>query len=142
MSTLTCWLNAKKDPSSSTIWLKDKSGLLEGSVFLNLESNEASKILATLIREAFEREVSFEILLDVRDIKMSDKSKTKSVRATLEHILDNMIETVKTEKVSLSDAVLAKANARLAEITSRPVVKRVSVAGVASDEDIFDFLVD
>lgn len=140
MSTLTCWINASQDPTKSTIWLKDKSGLLKDSVFLNLESNEASKVLSSLIREAFVRGTSFEMLLDVRDIKVTGKS--KSVRATLEFILDNMTETVKSEKVELSDAVLAKANARLAELQSRPVVERVAVAGVASDDDLFGFLED
>jgi len=139
MSTLTCWLNASKDPAKSTIWLKDKSGKLKDSLFLNLESKEASKVLSGLIREAFVRGTSFEVLVDVRDIKISDKTESKSVRATLDFILDNMTETVKSEPVELPDATLAKANAILADLSSRPVVERVSVAGTTDDDDVLPY---
>lgn len=142
MSTLTCWINASQDPTKSTVWLRDQSGLLKDSIFLNLESKEASFVLSSLMREAFAKGTSFAVMVDVRDIKISDKTQAKSVKASLDFILDNMIETVKVETPKLSDTTLAKANAILATLDARPKVDRVAVGTSTHDEDIFDFLVD
>jgi sugar/nucleoside kinase (ribokinase family) len=123
MSTLTCWLSTS--PTKNVLWLKDKSGLLKGNPFLNLESNAARDILVEVLREAFARGTSFEVIVDVRDIQ-TRKDGTMSVKADLDTILTNMVETVKVESKPISNDALAKAEALLSGLRARPVVERVS----------------
>jgi hypothetical protein len=139
MSTLTCWINASKDSSSASVWLKDSSGLLKDSVFLNLESKDNNKVLADLCREAFARGTSFSLLLDVRDIKISEKSGSKSVKSSLEFVLDNLFETVKTPKVEISDVALVKANALFADLQSRPKVQIVTPRTYQEEMELWGF---
>jgi hypothetical protein len=137
MSTLTCFLNTS--PTKNVLWLKDKSGLLKGNPFMNLESNQARDILIDILREAYVRGTSFELLIDVRDIQTRQNG-TMSVSSTLETILSTMTETVKAEPKPVDTKALAKAESLLAGLRSRPVVERVAVAGTTDDDDIFDFL--
>ena len=123
MSTLTCWLSTTKPDGKNVIWLKDKSGLLKGNPFLNLESNSARDILIEILREAFARQTSFEVIVDVRDIQ-TRKDGTMSVKADLETILTTMVETVKVEPKPVSNDALAKAEALLSGLRARPVVER------------------
>jgi hypothetical protein len=137
MSTLTCWISTS--PTKNVLWLKDKSGLLKTNPFLNLESNQARDILVEILREAFNRGTSFEVLVDVRDIQTRSNG-SMSVKTDLETILANMVETVKAEAKPVNTQALAKAESLLAGLRSRPVVERVAVAGTTDDDDIFDFL--
>lgn len=137
MSTLTCFLNTS--PTKNVLWLKDKSGLLKGNPFMNLESNQARDILIDILREAYVRGTSFELLIDVRDIQTRQNG-TMSVSSTLETILSTMTETVKAEPKPVDTKALAKAESLLAGLRSRPVIERVAVAGTTDDDDIFDFL--
>jgi hypothetical protein len=125
MSTLTCWLSTTKPGGKDVIWLKDKSGLLKGNPFLNLESNTARDILIEVLREAFACGTSFEVIVDVRDIN-TRKDGTMSVKADLETILTTMVETVKVESKPISNDALAKAEALLSNLRARPAVERVS----------------
>lgn len=136
MSTLTCWISTS--PTKNVLWLKDKSGLLKTNPFLNLESNQARDILVEILREAFNRGTSFEVLVDVRDIQTRSNG-SMSVKTDLETILANMVETVKAEAKPVNTQALAKAEAMLAGLRSRPVVERVAVAGTTDDDDILDF---
>jgi hypothetical protein len=137
MSTLTCFLNTS--PTKNVLWLKDKSGLLKGNPFMNLESNQARDILIDILREAYVRGTSFELLIDVRDIQTRQNG-TMSVSSTLETILSTMTETVKAEPKPVDTKALAKAESLLAGLRSRPVIERVAVAGTTDDDDLFDFL--
>ena len=137
MSTLTCFLNTS--PTKNVLWLKDKSGLLKGNPFMNLESNQARDILIDILREAYVRGTSFELLIDVRDIQTRQNG-TMSVSSTLETILSTMTETVKAEPKPVDTKALAKAESLLAGLRSRPVIERVAVDGTTDDDDIFDFL--
>lgn len=139
MSTLTCFLNTS--PTKSVLWLKDKSGLLKTNPFLNLESDNARDILVEILREAFARGTSFEILVDVKDIQTRQNG-SMSVKTDLATILANMVETVKAEPKPVDTKALAKAESLLASLRTRPVVERVAVGGTTDDEDILDFFDD
>lgn len=135
MSTLTCFLNTS--PSKSVLWLKDKSGLLKTNPFLNLESNQARDILVEILREAFARGTSFEIMIDVKDIQTRQNG-SMSVVTTLDSILNSMVETVKAEPKPVDEKSLARAEALLSGLRARPAVERVAVGGFTDDSDLID----
>ena len=137
MSTiLTCWLNTS--PTKPTVWLVDKSGLLKGSVFVNLESTQARDILIGILRSAYDKGVSFELLIDAKDIDTS-KSTAMKVRVDLDTVLSNMVQAVKAAPKPIDDKVLDKAIALMGELHALPKVERVVVAGSPTDDDILAF---
>jgi vesicle coat complex subunit len=137
MSTiLNFWLNTS--PTKSTVWLVDKSGLLKGSVFVNLESTQARDILVDILRNAYTKGVSFELAVDVKDIDTTKPTAMK-VRVDLETVLSTMVQTVKAEPKPIDAKVLSKAEALLAELAILPAVERVVVGGSADDNDILAF---
>lgn len=137
MSTiLTCWLNTS--PTKPTVWLVDKSGLLKGSVFVNLESTQARDILVDILRSAYNKGVSFELLVDAKDIDTSKPAAMK-IRVDLETVLSNMVQAVKAAPKPIDAKVLSKAEALLAELAVLPAVERVVVAGSTTDDDILPF---
>lgn len=138
MSTiLTCWLNATSPTSESKpcIWLVEKSGLLKGSVFVNLESDAHRDKLIGILREAFDVNVSYELLVDVNDI--DTKSKSMNIKLDLESVIENMTEVVRAVAKPIDAKVLAKADALLAGLKARQ--KRVVVGGPSTDNDILAF---
>ena len=137
MSTiLTCWLNTS--PTKPTVWLVDKSGLLKGSVFVNLESTQARDILVDILRSAYNKGVSFELLVDAKDIDTSKPAAMK-IRVDLETVLSNMVQAVKAAPKPIDAKVLSKAEALLAELAVLPAVERVVVAGSTTDDDVLGF---
>ena len=137
MSTiLNFWLNTS--PTKSTVWLVDKSGLLKGSVFVNLESTQARDILVDILRNAYTKGVSFELAVDVKDINTA-KPTAMNLRVDLETVLSTMVQTVKAEPKPIDAKVLSKAEALLAELAILPAVERVVVGGSADDNDILAF---
>ena len=137
MSTiLNCWLNTS--PTKPTVWLVDKSGLLKGSVFVNLESTQARDILVDILRSAYNKGVSFELLVDAKDIDTSKPAAMK-IRVDLETVLSNMVQAVKAAPKPIDAKVLSKAEALLAELAVLPAVERVVVAGSTTDNDILAF---
>lgn len=138
MSTiLTCWLNTTSPTSESKpcIWLVEKSGLLKGSVFVNLESDAHRDKLMGILREAFDVNVSYELLVDVNDI--DTKSKSMNIKLDLESVIENMTEVVRAVAKPIDAKVLAKADALLAGLKARQ--KRVVVGGPSTDDDILVF---
>lgn len=138
MSTiLTCWLNTTSPTSESKpcIWLVEKSGLLKGSVFVNLESDAHRDKLMGILREAFDVNVSYELLVDVNDI--DTKSKSMNIKLDLESVMENMTEVVRAVAKPIDAKVLAKADALLAGLKARQ--KRVVVGGPSTDDDILAF---
>jgi vesicle coat complex subunit len=137
MSTiLNFWLNTS--PTKSTVWLVDKSGLLKGSVFVNLESTQARDILVDILRNAYTKGVSFELAVDVKDINTA-KPTAMNLRVDLDTVLSTMVQTVKAEPKPIDAKVLSKAEALLADLATLPAVERVVVAGSANDDDILAF---
>jgi len=137
MSTiLTFWLNTS--PTKSTVWLVDKSGLLKGSVFVNLESTQARDILVDILRNAYTKGVSFELAVDVKDINTA-KPTAMNFRVDLDTVLSTMVQTVKAEPKPIDAKVLSKAEALLADLATLPAVERVVVGGSADDNDILAF---
>jgi hypothetical protein len=137
MSTiLNFWLNTS--PTKPTVWLVDKSGLLKGSVFVNLESTQARDILIDILRSAYDKGVSFELLVDVKDIDTAKPTAMK-VRVDLETVLSNMVQAVKAVPKPVDAKVLSKAEALLAELAILPAVERVVVGGQSTDDDILAF---
>lgn len=123
MSVLNFWLNTSSNKQA--VWLVDKSGLLKGSVFVNLESSEAKDILVKILREAFLRGASFEILVDVKDINTTKKS-SMNLQVELDTVLTNMVETVRVQQKPIDTTVLAKAEALLSGLRARPIVQRAT----------------
>lgn len=138
MSTiLNFWLNTS--PTKSTVWLVDKSGLLKGSVFVNLESTQARDILVDILRNAYTKGVSFELAVDVKDINTA-KPTAMNLRVDLDTVLSTMVQTVKAEPKPIDAKVLNKAEALLADLATLPAVDRVVVAGSTTDDnDILAF---
>lgn len=122
MSILNFWLNTSSTKQS--IWLVDKSGLLKGSVFVNLESIEARDELVTHLRVAYDKGVSYELAVDVKDIDTTKPASMK-VRFDVDTVISNMVETVKAKPKPLDRKVLAKFEALNAKLDALPSVKRV-----------------
>ena len=137
MSTiLTCWLNTS--PTKQSLWLVEKSGLLKGSVFLNLESFEARDELVAHLRKAYDKGVSYELLIDAKDIDTSKPTAMK-IRVDLDTVVSNMVQTVKAEPKPVDRKVLAKFEALNAKLSALPSVERVVVGGQSADNDILEF---
>ena len=137
MSTiLNFWLNTS--PTKQNVWLVDKSGLLKGSVFVNLESIEARDELVAHLRNAYDKGVSYELAVDVKDIDTTKPTAMK-LRVDVDTVISNMTETVKAEPKPLDRKVLAKFEALNAKLSALPSVERVVVGGPSNDNDILEF---
>ena len=137
MSTiLNFWLNTS--PTKQTVWLVDKSGLLKGSVFVNLESIEARDELVAHLRKAYDKGVSYELAVDVKDIDTSKPTAMK-MRVDLDTVLSNKVQTVKAEPKPVDRKVMAKLEALNATLSALPSVERVVVGGSTTDDDILVF---
>lgn len=141
MSTLSFWLNTTSPTSESKpcVWLIEKSNMLKGSVFINLESTEARDVLIGVLREAFDKNVSFELLVDLEDIN-TPKQGSMNIRLDLEFILDNMAVVQRAVAKPVDAKTLSKAEAFLADLGKMP--KRVAVVttvATANDNDILVF---
>jgi hypothetical protein len=137
MSTiLTFWLNTS--PTKSTVWLVEKSGLLKGSVFLNLESTEARDLLVQTLRKAYDKGISYELLVDAKDIDTSKPTAMK-IKVDLDTIVTNMVQSVRTESKPVDRKVRAKFEALNAKLDALPSVERVVVAGATDDDDVLPY---
>jgi hypothetical protein len=109
MSTiLNFWLNTS--PTKPTVWLVDKSGLLKGSVFVNLESTQARDDLVAHLRLAYDKGVSYELAVDVKNIDTTKPTAMK-IKLDLDTVISNKIETVKAEPKPVDRKVMAKLEA-------------------------------
>lgn len=131
MATLEGWLNTSKDKSS--VWVKptNGNGAITDSVFVNLESREALDILVTILREAFAKKVSYQVVVGVEDIQRS-KGGSLFVKSTLAEVLDVMVETARAESAPVDPSALSKAQAILASLAERE-------APVVSSDDTLSF---
>lgn len=137
MSTiLNFWLNTS--PTKPTVWLVDKSGLLKGSVFVNLESTQARDDLVAHLRLAYDKGVSYELAVDVKDIDTTKPTAMK-IKLDLDTVISNKIETVKAEPKPVDRKVMAKLEALNAKLSALPSVERVVVGGSTTDDDILAF---
>lgn len=116
MSQLIGWLNTS--PTKTSVWLKPKSGVLNESIFVNLESNDALKELVELLREAYTKRVSFEMEVELTSIKRGKSGKAFIV-STLGEVLDSMRKSEKTVVV-VDEAAAKKAAAIRAELAAMP----------------------
>lgn len=134
MNPLECWLNASKEATNRTVWLTAKNdGLINESIFVNLENPEANEIMATILRTAYETKTSYTILVEPSSVKRG-KSGKLAVSLTLDAVLDTMTETTRRPRVELSNETRNKAEAMLAMLRSRKVE---SPAKAESDEVLF-----
>jgi hypothetical protein len=138
MATLTFWLNTTSPQSESKpcVWIIEKSNMLIGSVFINFESTQARDVLIGILREAFDKNVSFELLVDLDDIN-TPKQGSMSIRLDLEFVLDNMAVVARAVPKPVDAKVLSKADAFLADLGKMP--KRVVVGGSVDDKDVLEF---
>lgn len=116
MSQIQGWLNTSATKNS--IWVKPKGGILNESVFINLENAPATTMLANLLREAYQKKVSFEMTVNLADIKRS-KNGAAFVSMTLAQVLDLMVKSERIE-AKVDEKAAAKAAAILAELGTLP----------------------
>jgi hypothetical protein len=138
MATLTIRQNTTSPQSESKpcVWIIEKSNMLIGSVFINFESTQARDVLIGILREAFDKNVSFELLVDLDDIN-TPKQGSMSIRLDLEFVLDNMAVVARAVPKPVDAKVLSKADAFLADLGKMP--KRVVVGGSVDDKDVLEF---
>lgn len=118
MATLEGWLNTSKDKDSVWVKPKDTNGFITDSIFVNLESKDALGVLVSILREAFVKKVSYEVIVDVDNIQRS-KGGSLFVKSTLAEVLDSMVETARAESAPVDPKALAKAQALLADLANR-----------------------
>ena len=126
MATLEGWLNTSKDKDSVWVKPKDTNGLITTNIFVNLESKDALAILVTILREAFVKKVSYEVLVDTQGIQRS-KGGSLFIKSTLAEMLDTMVETARAESIPVDPKALSKAQALLAELAKREVPEAPAV---------------
>ena len=133
MATLEGWLNTSKDKSS--VWVKptDNKGAITDSVFVNLESKDATEILVAILREAFAKKVVYTFSVSVDDIQRA-KSGNLFIRTTLDTVLDRMVETTREPSAPIAAATIAKAQSILANLA-----KRETIAEVTPSDDLLSF---
>jgi hypothetical protein len=134
MATLEGWLNTSKEKSS--VWVKptNDNGAITDSVFVNLESKDATELLVTILRQAFAKKVSYKVMVDVENIKRS-KGGSLFVKSTLAEVLDSMEETTRGESEPIAPQALSKAQAILNDLASR----EVATEATASDDTFLSF---
>ena len=133
MATLEGWLNTSATKDSVWVKPKDTNGFIKDNVFVNLESKDALIVLVTILREAFAKKVSYEIIVNIEDIERS-KGGSLFVKSTLEGIIDTMVETTRAESAPVDPTALTKAQALLADLARREVAEVT-----ASESDILSF---
>ena len=133
MATLEGWLNTSKAKDSVWVKPKDSNGFITDNVFVNLESKDALVILVQILREAFAKKVSYEVIVDVENIQRS-KGGSLFIKSTLAEVLDVMVESARAESIPVDPASLAKAQALLADLSSREVAITEE-----SDDNILSF---
>lgn len=118
MSAMTGWLNTSKDKDSVWVKPKDTNGLITANIFVNLESKDALLILVAILREAFTKKVSYEMLIETASIQRS-KNGSLFITTTLAEVLGAMTESARAESAPVDPKALAKAKALLAELAKR-----------------------
>ena len=118
MATLEGWLNTSKDKDSVWVKPKDTNGFIKDNVFVNLESKDALIVLVTILREAFAKKVSYEVIVNIEDIQRS-KGGSLFVKSTLAEMLGAMTESARAESAPVDPKALAKAQALLADLAKR-----------------------
>jgi len=126
MATLEGWLNTSKDKDSVWVKPKDTNGLITTNIFVNLESRDALAVLVTILREAFTKKVSYEVVVDTANIERS-KGGSLFVKTTLSTVLNTMVESARQESVPVAPEALAKAQALLADLAKRETPKAPAV---------------
>lgn len=134
MATLEGWLNTSASKDSVWVKPKDTNGFIKDNVFVNLESKDALVVLVMILREAFAKKVSYEVIVNVEDIQRS-KGGSLFVKSTLAEVLDTMVETTRAESAPVDPKSLAKAQALLAELAKREVAEVTS----SESDDILSF---
>ncbi len=132
MATLEGWLNTSASKDSVWVKPKDTNGFIKDNVFVNLESKDALVVLVMILREAFAKKVSYEVIVNVEDIQRS-KGGSLFVKSTLAEVLDTMVETTRAESAPVDPKSLAKAQALLADLARR------EVAEVTASDDFLSF---
>ena len=125
MATLEGWLNTSKDKDSVWVKPKDSNGFIKDNVFVNLESKDALIVLVTILREAFAKKVSYDVIINIEDIQRS-KGGSLFVKSTLAEVLDTMTESARAESAPVDPKSLAKAQALLADLAKREVAEVTS----------------
>lgn len=120
MSAMAGWLNTSKDKDSVWVKPKDTNGLITTNIFVNLESKDALAILVTILREAFTKKVSYEMVIETADIQRS-KGGSLFIKSTLAEVLGLMTESARAESAPVDPKALAKAQALLADLAKREV---------------------
>ena len=118
MATLEGWLNTSKDKDSVWVKPKDTNGFIKDNVFMNLESKDALIVLVTILREAFAKKVSYDVIVNIEDIQRS-KGGSLFVKSTLAEVIDTMTESARAESAPVDAKALAKAQALLADLAKR-----------------------
>lgn len=135
MSPLECWLNASKEATNKAVWLTAKNdGLINETIFLNLENPEAQMLMANILRAAYGAEKSYTILVETSAIKRG-KSGKLAVSLTLDTVLETMTESVRRPRVEISSQTRDKASAMLAMLASQKVVE----SSAKSDDEVLFF---
>lgn len=118
MTTLTGWLNTSATKDSVWVKPKDTNTLVNTNIFVNLESKDALLILVAILREAFTKKVSYEMIVETADIQRS-KGGSLFIKSTLAEVLAAMTESARAESTPVDPKALAKAQALLAELAKR-----------------------
>lgn len=126
MTTLTGWLNTSATKDSVWVKPKDTNTLVNTNIFVNLESKDALLILVAILREAFTKKVSYEMLVETADIQRS-KGGSLFIKSTLAEVLAAMTESARAESTPVDPKALAKAQALLAELAKREVPEAPAV---------------
>lgn len=126
MTTLTGWLNTSATKDSVWVKPKDTNTLVNTNIFVNLESKDALLILVAILREAFVKKVSYEMLVETADIQRS-KGGSLFIKSTLAEVLAAMTESARAESTPVDPKALAKAQALLAELAKREVPEAPAV---------------
>jgi len=126
MTTLTGWLNTSATKDSVWVKPKDTNTLVNTNIFVNLESKDALLILVAILREAFVKKVSYEMVVETADIQRS-KGGSLFIKSTLAEVLAAMTESARAESTPVDPKALAKAQALLAELAKREVPEAPAV---------------
>jgi len=135
MTTFKLWINASKDAGNHTLRLKDPTGVITDTIWLNLESNASALLYADILRAGFGK-VFTEILVDSQDI-LQGKDGSRRVKSTLEFLLDNAVESLVSVKVPIADATMDRVNARIASLNALPLVTQPSVGVNDASQEVF-----
>jgi hypothetical protein len=133
MAEMQGWLNTSASKDSVWVKPKDSNGFMKDNVFVNLESKDALAVLVAILREAFAKKVSYEVIVNIEDIQRS-KGGSLFVKSTLNEVLESMTEAKRAESAPVDPSALAKAQALLAELA-----KREAEVTSSESDDILSF---